>query len=635
MFDLKAQSLIFKGYRKGKSAKVPADNKLYKYGEIEKLSNYGAQCDDGIIDVSFDNIDLFDKILEICEESGISTYAIYSPHGGHTYWHYNKETKDATDVILACGVKADIHSKGTYIPLKCDGEERKEVYEGIDLIPALPNWLLPTKSKQDLWSLKDGDGRNESLSKHVFMLGKIHLDPDEIRSVFTIINEYILSDSLDQNEIDTILRPETMEKLSTAAFFDDNGKFIPNAFGDYIITNYNSILTNGQLCIYDASKGYYDPQMRTIKRIMIDVFNNISMARRNEVYDYLKIKSPEKEQSDKKYILFRNGVYDLELKRLLPHNPDYIISNQVPWDYNPNAYNELVDHTLDRLSCGDKQIRSLLEECIGYCFYRDSKLGKCFVFTGEKSNGKSTFLFMLNKLLGYENISSLDLTKLGDKFSTAQLYNKLANIGDDVSDDFMCGVDISTFKKVATGNLITGEFKGQDQFEFIPYCSLIFSTNNMPRMKDPTGAVTKRMIIIPFNAVFTENDPDFDPFIYDKLCHQECMEYLIRIGIEALLRVISQNRFTESDAAKKETEEYKISNDSVLSFIREVTSEEILNQSCTDVYSRYEVFCSGEGTKPVRKSEMHKRIKNELGYTLSEPSKINGRTTRVYIIENI
>ena len=36
MYNLKAQSLVFKGYRKGKEGKVPADNKLYKYEEIEK-----------------------------------------------------------------------------------------------------------------------------------------------------------------------------------------------------------------------------------------------------------------------------------------------------------------------------------------------------------------------------------------------------------------------------------------------------------------------------------------------------------------------------------------------------------------------------------------------------------------------
>lgn len=633
MYNLKTQALVFKGYRRGKAAKIPVNRNLYTYDQVKDLDNYGANCNDGIIDVSFDDIDMSNKILDILADQGIYTYCINSPHGVHTYWHTNKPFKDGTDVILALGIKADIHSHGTYIPLKCDGVLREETFEdsNFDSIPELPTMLMPTTSKENLWQLKDGDGRNDALSRHVFALGNMHLSENEIGELFHIINKNIFADSISNDELNTILRPETFEKISTKSFFDEDGKFQPNVFGKYIIDEENVIITNGQLCIYDKDKGFYNSDIRSIKHRMIELFNKISMSRRNEVYDYLKIEAPKKDQSDKRYILFNNGIYDLREKTLLPHSPDYIISNKIPWDYNSNAYNKLVDDTLNKLSCNDADIRAQLEECIGYCFYRDSKLGKCFVFTGAKSNGKSTFIFMLNELLGYDNISSLDLTKLGDKFSTAQLYNKLANIGDDISDDFLCGVDISTFKKVATGNLITGEFKGQDPFDFFPYCSLIFSTNNMPRMKDPTGAVLKRMIIIPFNATFSKNDPDFNPFIQNDLCEREPMEYMAKLGIDALIRVINNNGFTESDAANKEIEQYRIDNDSVLSFIREVGEDGILNQSSSDVYARYETFCATEGTKPVRKSEMHSRIKNSLNLELSSPCTINKRTVRIYV----
>ena len=60
------------------------------------------------------------------------------------------------------------------------------------------------------------------------------------------------------------------------------------------------------------------------------------------------------------------------------HDPakQLVITNKIPWDYNPDAYNELADETLDRLACNDPVIRMLLEECIGYCFYRRNELGK-------------------------------------------------------------------------------------------------------------------------------------------------------------------------------------------------------------------------------------------------------------------
>ena len=43
------------------------------------------------VDVSFDDIAMFDQILNICEDLDIITYCIYSPHGGHMYWKYDKK----------------------------------------------------------------------------------------------------------------------------------------------------------------------------------------------------------------------------------------------------------------------------------------------------------------------------------------------------------------------------------------------------------------------------------------------------------------------------------------------------------------------------------------------------------------
>jgi putative DNA primase/helicase len=632
MYDLKAQSLIYEGYRKGKEGKKPKDNKLYAYEDVKDLPCYGAQCKENIIDVSFDDIELFDQILNILEDTDIITYALYSPHGGHTYWRYDKRIKDGHDIILSLGVKADIHSKGTYIPLKVDGEERKEIYDDIADIPELPEWLSPARTGQDLWQMKEGDGRNDALSRHAFALGKIRLDEDQIKEIYKMINKYILKDKMSEDEINTILRPETFQKISTNIFFDDNGRFMTNIFSRYMIQEQNTIYTNGQLCIYDPQRGFYDPNMRLIKHTMIQLFENIPMNKRNEAYDYLTIEAPQKEQSSRRYILFKNGIYDLEEQKLLPHSPEYVISNQIPWNYNPEAYSELVDKTLNKLACNDMQIRKLIEECIGYCFYRDSKLGKCFILTGEKNNGKSTFIFMLNTLLGDDNYSSVDITNLARELDIASLANKLANIKDDIADNYMDGLNVSLFKQVATGNRCRGKFLYNDPFDFYPYATLIFSANNIPRIKDPTGAVTKRMVIIPFNAVFTSDDPDYDPFINEKLCQEECMEYLVKIGIDALIGVIMRNGFSECDASNKEMEIYKLNNDSVLSFILEYGSENIENQTISSVYSAYELHCSNNGLKPNTQIMMSKKIKTALGYDVKR-NRINGKLYSVYVKE--
>ena len=42
-----------------------------------------------------------------------------------------------------------------------------------------------------------------------------------------------------------------------------------------------------------------------------------------------------------------------------------------------------------------------------------------FVLIGDKSNGKSTFLYIVNNMLGDINVVSIDLKDLGNRFKTA------------------------------------------------------------------------------------------------------------------------------------------------------------------------------------------------------------------------
>ncbi|WDC83311.1 DUF5906 domain-containing protein [Caloramator sp. mosi_1] len=176
-----------------------------------------------------------------------------------------------------------------------------------------------------------------------------------------------------------------------------------------------------------------------IESAMIKHLPELNKAKRTETLNYLELitdtVSPSREDYNK--IAFNNGVYDISDNNFKEHSHQYIITNKIPWDFNPNAYSELADKTLNKISCNDTEIRSLLEELIGYTFYRRNIIGKAFILTGEKQNGKSTFLDMITALLGTDNISALDLKELGERFKTAELFGKLANIGDDIGDEFI------------------------------------------------------------------------------------------------------------------------------------------------------------------------------------------------------
>jgi putative DNA primase/helicase len=309
-----------------------------------------------------------------------------------------------------------------------------------------------------------------------------------------------------------------------------------------------------------------------------------------------------------------------------PFSPDIVITNQIPWDYVSEAKSILADHTLTKLACGDSDIRALLEECIGYCMYKRNELGKSFILTGDKSNGKSTYLTVLKTILGDENTSALDLSELGDRFSTAMLFNKLANIGDDIGDDFLAGNQVAIFKKIVTGERIKAERKGQDPFEFSPYVKLLFAANDIPRMKDKTGAVLRRLVIIPFNAKFSKSDPDYRPFIKYELQEKESIEYLIKVGIEGLKRVLVNECFTESAAVKDQLSMYEEENNPIVGFLQDA---EIINENTTDIYKQYQIYCNDNALTPLGKIVFIKQINKRLG-TRVKVTTINGKRFKIF-----
>lgn len=359
--------------------------------------------------------------------------------------------------------------------------------------------------------------------------------------------------------------------------------------------------------------------------MMVKLVPRLTDRQRNEVLKFLNL-SADEAFADTGYIGFKNGLYDVSAGVLIPHSPSIVTTNMIPWNYNPDAYSELLDKTLDKLTCNDPEIRSLLEELGGSCLYSGSPMlagGKAFILTGDKANGKSTFINMLEDLLGELNYSSLGLNFLGTRFHTAELFGKLANLGNDISDTYI--EDTATFKQVVTGDTIETERKGKDPFSFKPYCTLVFSANDIPRTKDRTGAVLRRLVIIPFNATFSKDDPGYNPHIREDLKAPECIEYFIRLSIEGLKRVIANKAFTDSSAVQKQKDEYEKENNPVLAFIDDVGEDAIINEPRTDVYHRYEVFCNENGYKASSEQTFVKSLNRTIGTHLDTKRTANGR----------
>ena len=623
---------LFKGYVPTKNKKCLRkfkDAPLLTLGEVQTLPEYAGILNENTILIDIDDKKQAEILMRIVEDLQIDCRVYETTRGRHfLFRNDNKVLSCHTGVKLVCGLTADIKIglKNSYSILKYDNEERFiewDIEDGHEY-QTLPNFLLPVKRFDvDLFNLDEGDGRNSVLYEYILKLNQLGISKDESKDILRLINRYVFRTPLDDSEIDTIIRDEA---FPVDTFQDKNG-FRHDQFGDYLISNNHIVRINGQLHIY--KNGVYVNALREIELAMIKNLPKLKSNQRSEVLKYIDLKAETTLVSDAEYIAFKNGIYNIITGTLESFSPEIVVTNQIPWNYAPEAYSEVAERTLRKIACNDQEIVSLLEECIGYCFYRRNQLGKAFFLTGDKSNGKSTFLSMLGNLLGEDNTSSLDIGELDERFSVAGITGKLANIGDDISDEFLQGRSIARFKKIVTGERIKAEFKGENPFEFAPYAKFLFSANDIPRTKDKTGAVLRRMVIIPFNAVFSKDDPDYDPFIAYKLKDRTVMEYLARVGIEGLKRVLVNNGFSESGKVSSALREYEAENNPILSFLEDVPESEIDNHLTNEVYSRYRVFCMENNAHPISKASFSKELNRRCGM-VSKTSKVDGKVYRIY-----
>lgn len=626
---------LYKGYvpTSGKQATMPFKDKtsaeLLTLEEAQKFKEYAGILADTTVLVDIDTEKETEILLNIVKSLKLKCKVLKSRSGGHFLFKIDKPMPNRTKVHLGIGIKADIKGCGraSYEVLKIDGKERELLYDTGDY-QILPKYLYPIKTTMNVLDLAEGDGRNNALFSYILPLQQNEFTIDECRECIRVINEFVLAEPLSEEELSVVLRDGAFNKPT---FFNSKGAFLFDKFAKYLKNVENIIKINGKLHIY--RNGVYESGDEQIEAAMIEHIPSLSRSKRQEVLSYLGLLvSKDSSVADANMIAFKNGVLNIVTDEFSDFSPEFVITNKIPHNYNADAKSELLDGVMKKLACGDENVYKLLYQSIGYCFYRRNELRKSFFLLGEKRNGKSTFLDMVGTLLGEDNTANLDLCEIGDRFKTAELTGKLANIGDDINDEWVSNTAI--FKKVVSGDVVTVERKGKDPTKLRSFAKFFFSANSLPRLgkgKD-SSAVLDRLVIIPFDAKFTKQDADYDPFIKYKLRNEDVMEALIANAIPALREVLIDQEFATCDKVEKNIAEFEISNNPILEFFEEMDEVDYVNEPIKTIYQRYSAFCMVNNLKPMSAIDFQKQMKKQFDLVI-KTIEMDGKKVRVYTNE--
>jgi putative DNA primase/helicase len=614
------------GKKSTMSFKDKSSSELLSLEEAQKYSEYAGILADDTVLVDLDDGDQAAILLSIVKAKELKCRVLATSRGMHFLFKTAQPMSNRTHCKLGIGLTADIKGGGraSYEVLKYDNKEREVLYDSGDT-QVIPKYLTPIKSNVNLLNMVEGEGRNNALFSYILPLQQNEFTIDECRECIGIINEFILKDPLPPDELAVVLRDGAFNKPT---FFNSKGTFLFDKFANYLMRVANIVKINGKLYIY--KDGIYESGDEFIEAAMIEHIPSLSQSKRKEVLSYLNlIVKSETTIADANLIAFKNGVYNVVEDTFSDFSPEYVITNKIPHDYVADAKSDLLDGVMKKLACGDENVYKLLYQSIGYCFYRRNELRKSFFLLGEKRNGKSTFLDMVGNLLGENNTANLDLCEIGDRFRTAELTGKLANIGDDINDEWVSNTAI--FKKVVSGDIVTVERKGKDPFKLRSFAKFFFSANSLPRLgrgKD-SGAVLDRLVIIPFDAKFTKDDPDYDPFIKYKLRSESVMEALIANAIPALRDVLAEQEFATCDRVRKNIEEFEVSNNPIMEFYEDLDESDYMNEPIKSVYQKYTTFCFANNLQAISAIEFQKQMKKQYELVIKTVM-IDGKKVRVY-----
>ena len=613
------------------SFKDKSSRELLTLEQAQRFPEYAGILDDNTVLVDIDDEAQSQILLNIVTTKQLKCKVYKTSRGCHFLFKTDKQMTNRTHCKLAIGLTADIKGggKASYQVLKYDGKEREVLYDSGDY-QYLPKYLTPIKSNMNLLNLMEGEGRNNTLFSYILPLQKNEFSVEECKECINIINDFVLSDPLSESELSMVLRDGAFEKPQ---FFTSRGHFLFDKFAKYLVKSDNIVKINGKLHIY--KDGIYKCGDEYIEAAMIEHIPNLSQSKRKEVLSYLNLLVKQESLiADANLIAFNNGVFDIITGDFNEFSPEYIITNKIPHNYVEGAESELLDRTMKKLACYNDDVERLLYQAVGYTFYRRNELRKSFFLLGEKRNGKSTFLDMVNTLLGEDNVANLDLCEIGDRFRTSELNSKLANIGDDINDEWVSNTAI--FKKVVSGDVITVEKKGKDPFKLRSFAKFFFSANSLPRLgrgKD-SSAVMDRLVVIPFDAKFSKQDADYDPFIKYKLREEPVMEALIAKSIVALREVLADNEFATCDKVLDSLQEFEKSNNPILEFFDELNEDDYLNEPIKKVYQQYNTFCFGNNLSPISALEFQKQMKKQYGLVIkTKIDSVDNKKIRVYEYE--
>ena len=620
--------------------------------------DYGRLVPPGYVVFDFDAQPYIDKIYKIITESKLKCRMLKTTKGYHFMFRTSlSKVKDAIGTYNWIGLKCDIkacgveETKQSYQSMRVNGVPREESlintdnWEDIDFAP---KWLYEVKKNDQIDLTQDQTGgRNNLFHSELMIRAKKHsFSYDEYVEMAHIINDYVLPEPIDEEELNTAIRPEEWEGLELG---DDKQTILK--MSEDLIEKLNCVnVENVGLSFYDKDLKRYSTNMQKVRRYLQNKYGSqsILISRMDEVIDQVNIII----QTDKRYQYKRNQEYILCDDELVSIWKDDIKSNtrtiftDIYYPYKImtkeefDSFDGRAKSFMKEISCGDKEVERVIWECLGCMLAPTKPFGKIFIFYGNGANGKSLLLDIMAVIMG-DLMTHSNILNVNDKFALEDVINGVCNVTDDVGITVL--KETGLLKTLVNGSVISVERKFKSPIKWKPSSQFIMCCNEIPRIADTSKGMLRRLAFIPFNMQL--RNEDIDVMLFNKIVdNPDNLRYLLTGAIFAYRDAIMRGHLTELPKQRELEEDFLAENqDPVQTFYNMITSEckddakafarWIDGKTTEEVYSKYKKWCSEVGFTPITPQRFTRQFSKLLpAYIGKKVISLSGAKFNCYVI---
>ena len=261
---------------------------------------------------------------------------------------------------------------------------------------------------------------------------------------------------------------------------------------------------------------------------------------------------------------------------------------------------ELWRKTLEKTFLGDQELIDYVQQVVGLAAIGKVYQEALIIAYGGGRNGKSTFWNTVSRVLGsYAGRLSADTLTVGCKRNVkpelAETFGKRIIIAAELEEGTR--LNTSVVKQLCSTDDIFAEKKYKAPFFFTPSHTVILYTNHLPRVGATDEGTWRRLIVIPFKAVFEKRN---DTKNFAAILYEKAAPAVLTWIIEGAKKVIEKNyKIEEPPCVKQAISEYRDQNNWFQQFLTdccEVHLDDLsIEEKSGELYQEYRNYCNRMG----------------------------------------